>query len=187
MKKVYVFLADGFEEIEALTPVDALRRAGIAVETVSIMGRLGVAGSHGIVVSADKILDKKETVKDYLDGDMLFLPGGGKGTENLAADMQLAEIINAYSESGKYLAAICAAPSVFGRMGLLTGKKATCYPGFEKLMKDATCTGGFVEKDGNFITGKGMGVSLPFALKLIETLDSKEAADAIAAQVQMNI
>jgi len=183
--KAYLFLADGFEEIEALTPVDILRRGGVEVVTVSIMGREGVCGSHGIVVGADKVMLKKQKVEEYLDADIIILPGGKKGTDSLAADVKLADIINAYAEKGKLLAAICAAPSVYGHMGLLAGKNATVYPGFEGLMKEANCTGASVVVDGNFITAKGMGVSLQFALKLLERLTTKENADKVAAEIQM--
>lgn len=181
--KVYIFLADGFEEIEALTPVDVLRRAGVEAVTVSVMGRMNVLGSHEITVGADMLLEQQNTA-DYLDADMIFLPGGGKGTENLAADKRLAEIINEFVKAGKKLAAICAAPSVYGRMGLLVGKKATCFPGFENYMLGANCTGEGVVTDGQFTTGKGMGVSLPFALKLVEILVSKDAADQLADKLQ---
>ncbi len=123
---VYVFLADGFEEIEALTPVDILRRAGMETVTVSIMGRKSVNGSHGIIVEADKVLGTDITRDRMTDADMLVLPGGGKGTETLAANVEVAELARAFDRDGKYLAAICAAPSVYGRLGLLSGKKATC-------------------------------------------------------------
>ncbi len=185
MKKVYVFLADGFEEIEALAPVDLLRRAGVEVVTVSIMNREGVAGSHGIVTGADKVLDKKDRAEDYMDADLLILPGGKAGTDNLAACSKLAEIIKKAEAEGKLLAAICAAPSVYGRMGLLKGKKATCYPGFEGLLEGAEYTAAAVEEDGCFITARGMGVSLQFGLKLIERLISVGKAKEIAAQIQM--
>ncbi|MBO7402944.1 MAG: DJ-1/PfpI family protein [Lachnospiraceae bacterium] len=184
MSKVYVLLADGFEEIEALTPVDVLRRAGVDTVTVSIMGRKSVNGSHGIIVEADKVLGTDITRDRMTDADMLVLPGGGKGTENLAASEDVAEIAKTFDKEEKYLAAICAAPSVYGRLGLLSGKKATCFPGFEKYLTDAEATGDFVVRDGRFITAKGMGASLDFALELVKVLVSEEKAGELASKIQ---
>lgn len=182
--KAYMFLADGVEEIEALTPVDVLRRAGIEIVTVSVMGRGDILGSHGIVVGADTLLENREA-EEYLDADMIILPGGKKGTDLLLANRKLAEIIRLFDKSGKMLAAICAAPSIYGRMGLLMGKNATVYPGFEDFMIGADCTGESVVTDGRYTTAKGMGVSLQFALRLVNILSSKEKADELAEQLQM--
>ena len=180
MSKVVVLLAEGFEEIEALTPVDLLRRAGIEVVTASITADRLVMGSHMIPVMAD-------TVIDSLDGpaDVLFLPGGLKGTNNLKESADVAVVINEYLNAGKYLTAICAAPTVYGQMGLLKGKKATCYPGNEDKLIGAEWTGEDVNVavDGQFITSRGMGTSIDFALKLIEILISKEKADELAEKV----
>ncbi len=180
MSKVLVLLAEGFEEIEALTPVDLLRRAGIEVVTASITDDRMVMGSHAIPVMADTTIgDLTETA------DVLFLPGGLKGTNNLKESAEVAAIIRDYLDKGKYLTAICAAPTVYGLMGLLEGKKATCYPGNEDKLLGAEWTGEDVNVavDGQFITSRGMGTSIDFALKLIEILISKEKADELAAKV----
>lgn len=182
MSKVYMLLADGFEEIEALTPVDVLRRDGIEVITVSVMGRNTVDGAHGITIATDMVLDKK-TIGTVLDGDMLLLPGG-PGHKVLAESEAVQEIINDYNKNEKKLAAICAAPSIFGRMGLLDGKKATCFPGFEEYMKGAELVEASVVTDGRFTTAKGMGVSLPFALELVKVLDSGANASELAKKLQ---
>ena len=164
--------------------MDVLRRAGVETVTVSIMGRKSVNGSHGIVVEADKVLGTDIDCAGMKDADMLVLPGGGKGTENLAASTDVAEIAKTFDKAEKYLAAICAAPSVYGRLGLLSGKKATCFPGFEKYLTGAEATGDFVVRDGRFITAKGMGASLDFALELVKVLVSDDAAGELAAKVQ---
>ncbi len=185
MKKVYVFLADGFEEIEGLTAVDILRRADMDVVMVSVMGREVVEGAHGIKVTADGLYDAVEAATDnFADADMLVLPGGGKGTEILYSTGELCKRVCAAAEAGTWLAAICAAPSVFGRLGLLEGKKATCYPGFGDRMPGCAVQDASVVQDGNFITARGMGASIEFALKLVEVLDTKEHADRIGAAIQ---
>ena len=184
MSKVYLLLADGFEEIEALTPVDILRRAGVEVVTVSVMGRADVNGSHGIVVRADAVLGEDVMKDTMMDAEMLILPGGGKGTENLAASEAVTELLHAFNNESKYMAAICAAPSIYGRHGLLEGKRATCFPGFEHFLKGAEATGEPVVRDGRFITAKGMGVSLDFALELVKVLVSEEKAVQLAQTVQ---
>ena len=133
MAKIYVFLADGCEEIEALTPVDLLRRAGEDVCTVSIMGRKEVTGSHKITILADETIEEGE----FDDGDMLVLPGGMPGTLNLAGNETLAALIRSYDDQGKKLVAICAAPSILGVMGILKDKNAVCFPGFEEKLAGA--------------------------------------------------
>lgn len=164
MKKVYVFLADGFEEVEALTPIDVLRRAGLQVVTVSVMEDQVVEGAHGVPVVADALFaDIKQGA-----ADMLLLPGGMPGATNLDAHEGLGALIMAYAAAGKPLAAICAAPLVYGKRGLLQGKKATCYPGFEGFLEGAEYTGALVEQDGNFITGKGPGAAMDFAFAIVE-------------------
>ncbi len=168
---IYVFLATGFEEVEALTPVDMLRRAGLSVTTVGVGGRT-VVGSHGIPVVAD-IVDV-----EYHDDapDMIILPGGIPGTPNLESSPVVMRAIENARMGGGYLAAICAAPTVFGRLGLLEGKKAVCYPGMESELRGAIPTQATTVRDGKLITSRGMGTALEFALVLIETLvSSKEA------------
>lgn len=176
MEKVYVFLADGFEEIEGLTVVDVLRRAGLEVETISIMGRKEVAGSHGICVMADRVFEEK----NLEDGALYVLPGGLRGMQNLHAHEGLAKLIIRADEEGKRIAAICAAPSILGDMGLLRGKTAVCYPGFEEHLEGATVTQQPVEISDNITTSRGMGTALPFALSLAEQLAGKESADRVA-------
>ena len=155
MKTIFVFLAEGFEEIEALTPVDVLRRAGLSVQTVSVMDEQVVAGAHGVPVVADKMFAEINPE----DAEMILLPGGLPGATNLDAHEGLSRMILDFAKEEKPLAAICAAPLVFGNRGLLQGKKATCYPGFETAL---------VEKDGNFITAKGPGAALEFAFAIVE-------------------
>lgn len=176
MKNVLLFLADGFEEIEALATVDVLRRAGVQVTTVSINPTEVVTGAHGIPVIADALF------ADCIpaEADMLVLPGGMPGAANLDAHEGLRAAISAHAEAGKWLAAICAAPMVYGHMGLLNGKNVTCYPGFEGELAGATYTAAPVEKDGNIITGKGPAVVLPFAYALAEVLVGEE----VVAQVK---
>ena len=176
MKTVFLFLADGFEEIEALATVDVLRRAGVQVTTVSINPTELVIGAHGIPVMADVLFEQVRNA----DADMLVLPGGMPGAANLDAHEELRHLITAHAEAGKWLAAICAAPMVYGHMGLLDGRKATCYPGFESELAGSTYTAVAVEKDGNIITGKGPAVVLPFAYALAEVLVGEE----IVAQVK---
>lgn len=164
MKTIFVFLADGFEEIEALAPVDILRRAGLSVKTVSVMDEQVVAGAHGVPVLADVMFDEINAE----DAEMILLPGGLPGATNLDAHQGLSQMILDFAKEEKPLAAICAAPLVFGNRGLLEGKKATCYPGFETYLKGAQYTAALVEKDGNFITGKGPGAAMEFAFAIVE-------------------
>ena len=164
MKTIFVFLAEGFEEIEALTPVDVLRRAGLSVQTVSVMDEQVVAGAHGVPVLADKMFAEINPE----DAEMILLPGGMPGATNLDAHEGLGQMILNFAKEGKPLAAICAAPLVFGNRGLLQDKKATCYPGFEIYLQGAEYTAALVEKDGNFITAKGPGAALEFAFAIVE-------------------
>lgn len=164
MKTIYVFLAEGFEEVEALTPVDVLRRAGLPVKTVSVTGVLTVNGAHGVPVVADMVF---EEVKEG-DAEMIALPGGLPGATNLDAHEGLGKLIMTFAEAGRPLSAICAAPLVYGKRGLLKGKKVTCYPGFEKYLEGAEYTAALVEKDGNFITGKGPGAAMAFSFAIAE-------------------
>lgn len=177
---VYIFLADGFEEIEGLTVVDLLRRAQIDIRMVSITGTKQVISSHNIKIEADENYGES----DYSKGDMLILPGGMPGTRHLAEHQELVTLLKQFNEERRNIAAICAAPSVLGMAGILQGKKATCFPGFEDSLKGAQVTGNKVEADDNIITGKGMGVSILFSLAIIEKLKDKETADKIAAAIQ---
>lgn len=179
MSKAYLFLADGFEEVEALTAVDILRRGNVDIKTVSIMDGLSVNGSHGIKVEADLLFDKRA----YDDADMLILPGGGQGTQNLKDKKSLNGVIIKAENEGKYLAAICAAPSVLGLAGLLDGKKAVCYPGFELQLIGATIGKENVVKDGKIITSRGAGTAMEFALVLLETLEGKEVMTKVKESI----
>ena len=177
---VYVLLADGFEEVEAIEPIDILRRCGIDVLTASVMGRKEVEGAHGITVSADMLAEDINPE----NMDLLFLPGGGKGHELLDASNTAHALINYAVANNKYIAAICAAPSILGRKQLLDGKKATCYPGFEKFLYGAECTGEKVVVDGKIITAKGAGAAADFGFVIAEKLKDKDTADEIKAQMQ---
>ena len=174
-----VFLANGFEEIEALATVDILRRAGVEVVTVGVGSKMPV-GAHGIAVCAD--IAENELTMDTLEG--VVLPGGMPGTTNLEASAAVQTAISYAAQHGLLLAAICAAPSVLGHRGLLSGKKATCYPGFEQELKDAVLVDSGVVIDGNVITASGAGVAIDFALALVNYLVSKESADAIRGGIQ---
>ncbi|MBP1663647.1 MAG: hypothetical protein H6Q19_787 [Bacteroidetes bacterium] len=179
MKKVFIFLADGFEELEAIAPIDILRRADIPIVSVSLTDSKTVTGAHRIKVMADQLFSET----DFSDNAFLVLPGGGEGTKNLAAHKQLNELLLHQFERNKNLAAICAAPSVFGNLGILSGKEATCYPGFEEKLVGAEISGQTVVKSENIITAKGPGVAIQFALKIVETLKGSEVAHEIAKQL----
>ena len=166
MSKVYVFLAEGFEEIEGLTVVDLLRRANVETEMVSVMEGKQIKGSHGIKVTADCMFADV----DFSDADVLVLPGGMPGTLNLGNHTGLCELLKKHYEAGKMVAAICAAPSVFGELGFLKGRIATCYPGFESKLEGAIVCATKVAVDENVITSRGLGTAIEFALKLIEVL-----------------
>ena len=171
-----VLLANGFEEIEALTPVDVLRRAGVHTVTASINATAEVKGSHGITVIADTLASEIDA--DELEA--LILPGGMPGSLNLDASAQTDRLLEAALSSGSRIAAICAAPLVLGRRGLLLGKRATCYPGFEHELEGATVVDAPVVTDGNITTAKGMGAALPFSLELVSLLASRENAENIS-------
>ena len=178
---VYVFLADGFEEIEALTPVDLLRRAGVEVGTVSIYpGRKEVTGARNICVKADLTIDDA----DMDAAQLIVLPGGMPGTVNLLECGRLMEAVDAFNAKGKCIAAICAAPArILGSKGLLKGKKATCYPGMESLMEGATPVTKTVVTDGNITTSRGLGTAVDFACELISLLCGEEKAKEIRTSV----
>jgi len=177
--KAYVFLAEGFEEIEAITPIDILRRADIEVTTVSILSHKEVCGAHGIIVMADVLFDEQ----DYSDNDLLLLPGGMPGTKNLDNHAGLKMLLTKQAEQKKYIAAICAAPSILGKMGLLQKKEAICFPGFELQLLGATLSSEKVVISDYIITAKGAGVALPFSLKLVELLKGKVHSDKIAQTI----
>lgn len=176
MKKAAVFFGEGFEEVEALTQVDLLKRAGIDVVMVSITHDEFVKGTHGVTIKCDMSIDKNK----LKDADAIILPGGMPGTSNLAACNELKELITEFNNSGKLIAAICAAPSVFGGMGILKGKKACSYPGFEKYLTGAQVEYNNVSHDGNIITSRGVGTAIDFASEIITyLLDEKTASDVL--------
>ena len=168
---ITVFLANGFEEVEAITPVDIMRRAGLDVRTVSIYDSPMVTGAHKVPIQADMVFCQV----DFSQVDLIVLPGGLPGSTNLDACEPLCQAIKKHTEGGKPVAAICAAPLVLGHLGLLVGRKATCYPGVEPELTGATCTGAMVEVDGNIITGKGPAAAFEFGFTLGEQFKSPEA------------
>ena len=178
-KKVAVHLAEGFEEIEAVSIIDVLRRANIDTQVVSVTGKKEVTGSHGITITADILFEEV----DYNLVGMIVLPGGMPGADNLKKHAGLGEQILDFHSKGKPLGAICAAPLVFGNLGILKNQKATSYPGFEDQLTGAQVTGADVETSGKIITGKGAGVAIQFALKIVETLKGKALADELAGKM----
>ena len=167
----YIFLDNGFEEIEAITTIDLLRRANIALTTVSVTGAEIVLGAHNIAVKADKLFADVE----FVDAEMLILPGGAT---KLHECKPLCDLLLAHNNEDKLIAAICAAPSVLGRLGILQGKQATCYPGFEAYLGESYIAGLVVESK-NIVTAKGPGLSSDFAFCLIEKLAGAEMADQV--------
>ncbi len=176
---VYVFLADGFEEIEALAVVDILRRAKLTVNTVGIGGN-HIRGAHDIVVKTD--ITDADALDDVFDA--IVLPGGMPGTVNLENSPVVQAAIQTAVNNGAYITAICAAPSILGHLGLLKGKEAVCYPGFETALEGATVKEDLVVRDGCFITGKGPGAAIPFALEIVKVLVSEDAAKMIKEAMQ---
>lgn len=178
---VVVLLAEGFEEIEALAPVDVMRRAGLKVAAVGV-GGTEIAGSHGIKVLADTAAEKL----DPAEVDALVLPGGMPGTLNLEHSEAVQRLIDSCVEQGKLVAAICAAPSILAHKGLLRGREATAFPSFQKDLEEggAILSQSYVCRDGRFITARGMGVATQFGLKLVETLVSPEKAREIREGIQ---
>lgn len=167
MSRIGIFAADGCEEIEGLTVVDLMRRAGMDIDIISIMGRKEVTGSHRITFLADVLAEEA----DYSSYDGIVLPGGMPGTLKLGADQQVKEVICSYAAEGKLVAAICAAPSVLGENGLLQGRHAVCFPGFEGKLLGADTGEENVAVDGHFITSRGMGTAIDFALAIIHYLE----------------
>lgn len=176
---VYLFLADGFEETEAIAPLDILLRAGVDIKTVGVTGEF-VTGAHNITVKADidiNSVDKENT-------DAVILPGGLGGTENLDKNDKVKEIVRDTFNKGNLVCAICAAPSILGKMGLLNGKDATCYPGFEEYFNGGTYTGASVTKSGNIITSDGMGSAYKFGFEIVTALCGEKTAQEIKEQIQ---
>lgn len=176
---VYIILADGFEEIEAIEPLDILRRGGVDVKTASIMETKAVRGAHGIEVTADIMINEVDL--DCMD--MVILPGGA-GHELLDASNEVHALINHAVAYNRYIAAICASPSVIGKKMLLSGKKATCYPGFEKYCYDAEMTGEKAVRDGLVITGKGPGAASEFGFMLLSILKDDATANKLRSDMQ---
>lgn len=176
---IYVFLANGFEEIEALAAVDILRRAELNVKTVGVGGKI-ITGAHGIAVEAD--IEQGEVTTD--DMETVVLPGGMPGTLNLEHSPIVQSSIDYCIENDLYVCAICAAPSILGHAGCLAGKRAVCFPGFEGELKDALLTEALVEKDGKIITAKGPGAAIEFALTIVSELVSEKKADKIRMSLQ---
>lgn len=178
MKKVYVFLAEGFEEMEAVTPVDLLRRVNVDAKLVSITGNKAVTGAHGVTYQADLLF---EEIDD--DADMLVLPGGMPGTTNLMAHEGLAELLVKQYDAHKWVAAICAAPMVLGALGIVMGRFATIYPGMEEYLVGADLSKEEVCVSGNVITSRAPGTAIPFALKLVEVLVSESYAEHLKKDI----
>ena len=177
---VYCFLADGFEELEAIAPIDMLKRAGVDVKLVGVTGKT-VTGSHGITFGTDLSVDDI-VLDDKLEA--VFLPGGGMGTINLEKCQQVQKAIDYASVNEKLICAICAAPSILGHKGLLKGKNATSFPEFQKDLFGAVISSEPVVRDGNIITAKGAGVALPFALEIVSALKGSEKSAEIKAAIQ---
>ena len=178
MAKVYVFLANGFEDVEALIPVDVLRRGGVEVVTVSVVADSQVVETaHQVQIVADAMIEDC----NFSDADLLFLPGGMPGATNLYEHEGVRKAVLAQAAAGKKVAAICAAPAVvLAQLGVLDGKQATCYPGFEKLLTKAQYTADLVTVDGNITTAEGPAAAFPFAYELLAQLVSKEVSAQIA-------
>ncbi len=176
---VYIFLADGFEIIEALSPLDMLRRAKIDVVTVGVTGKV-VESSCNVKVTADITIDEFE----HKDVQALVLPGGLQGTLNLEADTTVQSALDEASKDGKLICAICAAPSILGHKGLLKGKNAVAFPGFEDDLEGAYISDNHVVTDGNFITAKGAGVSVDFGLEIVKALSGEEVSEKIRRTIQ---
>jgi 4-methyl-5(b-hydroxyethyl)-thiazole monophosphate biosynthesis len=175
MSKIGIFMADGCEEVEGLTVVDIVRRAGIEIEMISISDAKQVTSSHKVTFQTD--LTKAEA--DFAGYDGIVLPGGMPGTIHLGEDGTVDRVIREFAAAGKLVAAICAAPSVLGQAGLLDGKKATCHPGFEEKLTGADCSVDAVVRDGNIITSRGMGTAIPFALEIVRYFLDDAAVDKI--------
>ncbi|MGQ1889945.1 DJ-1 family glyoxalase III [Thermophagus sp. OGC60D27] len=175
MKKAAIFIAPGFEEVEALTPADVLKRAGADVELISITEDKNVTGSHGITIVCDRVLEGK-TVEEK---DILILPGGMPGTKNLQNNHALKNLLIDYNAKKKWIAAICAAPMIPGELGFLKGRKATCYPGYEHHLKEAHHYPVPAITDGHIITGRGVGAAMEFAIEIAANLWGPQKASEL--------
>ncbi len=175
----YIFLAEGFEETEALATLDVMRRAKLEVKTVGVTGEY-VTGSHNITVKAD--ISPNEVDLDTIDGAVL--PGGMPGTLNLENSEDVIECVKYCYDNCKVIAAICAAPSILGHLGMLRGRKATCFPGFEAELEGAECTAAHTETDGLVITAKGAGCAIEFGHAIVSLAESKEVADKVIEEMQ---
>lgn len=179
MKKTAILFAEGYEEVEALTVVDLLRRAKLGCDIVALDESGAVTGSHGIRVTADKALSQL----DMGEYDGLILPGGLRGVNNLAADSRVLSLLRDFAGAGKLIAAICAGPTVLAKAGLLAGKKATCYPGMEDQLTGAIPCTDPVVKDGNILTSRGVGTAIPFALALVAFFKGEAQAQTLAKSI----
>lgn len=190
MSKLAVFFAEGYEEIEALTVVDICRRCGLEVDMVAVPGVASesdaaaheerwVKSSHNVTVQMDKTIGQV----NFDEYDMLVLPGGKLGTENLEAHEELMAQVDAFYQGGRYVAAICAAPSILGHRGILKGRKACCYPGFESQLEGADVTNGPVEISDKVVTARGMGASVDFALAIAGIFCGQDKADEMAKTI----
>lgn len=183
MKKILVMLANGFEEVEALTVVDYSRRVGIACDTCSIMESKMVKGAHNIQVEADIMLD--ETL-DYNEYDGVILPGGMPGATNLRDDDEVIKLVQEFNRNNKLVAAICAAPIILEKAGIIKGKDITSYPGFENDLRDANYKDDLVVQDGNIITSRGPAVAIYFALYIVEYLVGKDKKESLVKDILLN-
>ena len=179
MKKTAILFANGYEEVEALTVVDLLRRAKIGCEILSVADSGQVTGSHGISIGADRNFSGT----DFSQYDGVILPGGMPGTTNLAADERVLALLRSFAAAGKLTAAICAAPTVLAKAGLLEGKKAVCYPGMEEQLTGAKVSFDPVAVDGTVITSRVLGTAIPFALSIVQYFEGRERAEALASSV----
>lgn len=182
MAKVYEFLSNGTEEVEALIPVDVLRRAGVDLVLVSATGEKTITSAHGVRIEADALIEDVDTS----DADLLMIPGGLPGAENLCNHPLVREAIKRQYDSGRLVSAICAGPMIFGSLGIADGKRCTCYPGFEGHLPGATYTAELVTVDGNMVTGEGPAATFPYAYTLCEMLCGKATTDAIREGMMFN-
>lgn len=173
--KIYVFLAEGFEEIETIAPIDIFRRADLNVISVSVTGNKMVAGAHQIAIQVDQLFEEVRFEGEFL----IFLPGGLPGTTNLGKHAGLQSLIIKQAETNGKMAAICAAPSILGNLGLLEGKEAICYPGFENTLKGAKVSSEKLVLSDKIYTAKAAGVAIPFALQIVAGLKGDEMANTI--------
>lgn len=179
MKKTAILFAEGYEEVEALTVVDLLRRAGIGCDIVSVGNTDEATGSHGITLRTDK----KFSETDFSKYDGIILPGGMPGTKNLAASESVLELLRSFHSAGKLTAAICAAPTVLAKAGLLYDRKAVCYPGIEAQLAGANAGYEPVAVDGTVITSRGVGTAIAFALAIVQYFEGPEQAEALASEI----